>query len=133
MENGAAFALLCDQIAATGARAVICGGALAELAQIVDGFLAEVEEVTRALLAIGDSEERLANASLYLDAVGHLVIAWIWLELMIASEDGADAFHDGKRTAGRFFIRRELPKIAPLLATLRSVDRTALDASLESF
>lgn len=133
MENGAAFALLRDQIAATAARAVICGGTLAELAQIVDGFLAEVEEVTRALLALGDSEERLANASLYLDAVGHLVIAWIWLELMIASEAGADAFHDGKRTAGRFFIRRELPKIAPLLATLRAVDRTALDASLESF
>ncbi|MDI9682774.1 acyl-CoA dehydrogenase C-terminal domain-containing protein, partial [Burkholderia cenocepacia] len=39
---------------------------------------ARLGDVTRQLSAIGDPQTRLANASVYLEAFGHLVVAWLW-------------------------------------------------------
>ncbi len=36
--------------------------------------------MTATLYGAGDMNKTLANASLYLEAVGHVVIAWMWLE-----------------------------------------------------
>lgn len=41
---------------------------------------ARLEEVTRAVHAAGGSDLFLANASVYPEAFGHIVIAWMWLE-----------------------------------------------------
>ena len=37
-------------------------------------------EVTATLWAAGDAETTLANSTAYLEAAGHIVMAWIWLE-----------------------------------------------------
>jgi hypothetical protein len=85
--------------------------------------------VTDTLWARGadGAEEALANATTYLEAAGHIVVAWIWLEQLLAAQNGEGPFYDGKRAAGRFFYRYELPRTGPQLDLLARVDRTVLD------
>jgi hypothetical protein len=75
----------------------------------------------------GDIEAALANSVVYLEAFGHIVIAWMWLEQLHAAHGRTGDFYDGKRQAGRYFFRYELPKTAPQLDLLESLDRTTLD------
>ena len=75
----------------------------------------------------GDPEVTLANASLYLEAVGHVVVAWMWLEQRLVAAEQAGAFFDGKRQAARYFFAYELPRVHPQLDLLASLDRTTLD------
>jgi butyryl-CoA dehydrogenase len=70
----------------------------------------------------------LANATTYLEATGHVVVAWIWLEQLLAAEGKEGNFYDGKRAAARFFYRYELPRTGPQLDLLARLDRTTLDA-----
>ena len=55
----------------------------------------------------------LADATAYLEATGHLVVAWLWLEQWLVADGKESAFYDGKRAATRYFFARELPKIGP--------------------
>jgi alkylation response protein AidB-like acyl-CoA dehydrogenase len=92
-----------------------------------------VNEVTRCLWGARNVEVTLANASAYLDAVGHVVLAWIWLEQAVTAYGKAGDFYDGKRHAARFFYRHELPKVGPQLDLLETLDRTLLDMRTEWF
>jgi len=83
--------------------------------------------VTRTLWSAGDVERTLANATVYLEAVGHVVVAWVWLEQLLAADGKEGDFYDGKRQAGRYFFRWELPKVGPQLDLLESLDPTTLD------
>ncbi len=75
----------------------------------------------------GEPARALANASVYLEAFGHAVVAWIWLEQACAAHGKSGAFYDGKRQAARYFFRYELPRIGPQLDLLASLDATTLD------
>ncbi|MYN25224.1 acyl-CoA dehydrogenase [Duganella levis] len=90
-----------------------------------------VEEVTQKLYAVGDLNKTLANASIYLEAVGHVVVAWIWLQqalLAAASLASGDTdFYRGKLQACLYFFQWELPKVGPQLELLASIDTTTLD------
>jgi len=99
---------------------------LAKLAQQLTAALTRIEAVTRTLHGAGDIGLTLANASAYLEAVGHAVLAWIWLEQMLAAHGKSGDFYDGKRQAGRFFFRWELPRIYPQLDLLESLDNTTI-------
>jgi len=107
------------------------GAELLSHADALDQAWQAVEQVTQKLYAVGDMNKTLANASIYLEAVGHVVVAWIWLQqaLLAASAlDGADHdFYRGKLQACRYFFRWELPKVAPQLELLASIDTTTLD------
>ncbi len=81
---------------------------------------------TAALGALGEPAAMLADATLFLEAAGHLVVAWLWLEQWNAAVGKDGAFYDGKRAATRYFFARELPKIAPMLAALRAADGLTL-------
>jgi hypothetical protein len=81
----------------------------------------------------GDPELALANATVYLEATGHVVVAWLWLEQMLAAGDGAGDFYEGKRAAARWFFHFELPKTGPQWELLASLDRTTLDTSPDWF
>ena len=72
-------------------------------------------------------EAALANSSAYLEAFGHVVLAWIWLEQAVAADAGSEDFHRGKRAAARYFYHWELPRTAPLFDLLDGMDRTTLD------
>jgi hypothetical protein len=122
MNGGAGLALLASTIGETISRA----GDQAKAGQL-RAMLDRVVEVTGTLWSTGDPEVALANSSIYLEAVGHVVIAWIWLEQLLAARPGEGDFYDGKRQAARYFFRYELPKVAPQLDLLASLDRTTLD------
>jgi butyryl-CoA dehydrogenase len=133
MADGAGLRLLTGTIGATVEKARAAGGEAGEHAERLDAVVRRVGEVTAALWAGGDPEVALANASVYLEAVGHVVVAWLWLEQLLAAGGKAGEFYDGKRAAARFFFRYELPRTGPQLDLLGSLDRTTLDMHDEWF
>lgn len=122
--GGAGLTALSQRINATVAAAP--AGEAAELAARLDAAWQRLLEVTAGLLAADDTEGALANSALYLEAFGHIVIAWIWLEQYLATFARDGDFYEGKRQAAVFFFRYELPKTAAQLDLLESIDRTTL-------
>ncbi|MEX5718734.1 acyl-CoA dehydrogenase [Geodermatophilus maliterrae] len=125
VHGGAGLALLAATIGATTARA--SGTPFADLAADVDAAVGRLVQVTATLWGTGDPAVALANASSYLEAAGHTVVAWLWLEQALATRDETSDFHEGKRAAARYFQRWELPKVHTWLDLLESLDRTVLD------
>ncbi|NMN97989.1 acyl-CoA dehydrogenase [Antrihabitans stalactiti] len=122
-QGGASVAALGELIGATVARA----GEGSELAAQLDSAWQRLVSVTGAMFASGDIEAAMANSSIYLEAFGHIVIAWIWLEQLLATEGRDGDFYDGKRQAAQYFFAYELPRVGPQLDLLESLDRTTLD------
>jgi hypothetical protein len=65
-------------------------------------------------LGTGEPEEALANAVPYLQAFGHTVLAWLWLDVALAG-GRRGRLRRGKRAAARYFFAYELPKISAWL------------------
>jgi len=127
IQGGAGLRLLLTTLRATAARGSAAGGELACWGAALAAACSRVEETTQLLWAAGDVEATLANASTYLEAVGHVVLAWVWLEQALVAGDRTGAFYDGKRAAARYFYAHELPRTGPQLDLLARVDRTTLD------
>lgn len=123
--GGAALRLLIEAIGASAERARAAGGDLAAYGAQLDAAAARVAQVTATLWAGGDPEVALANASVYLEAAGHVVVAWMWLEQVLAAEGRPGDFYEGKRAAARYFFRHELPTNGPRFDLLESLDTTA--------
>ncbi|MFC4068147.1 acyl-CoA dehydrogenase [Actinoplanes subglobosus] len=117
-KGGAGLGLLLDRIRATAARTPELGVPVTEAAD-------RLAATTAKLWA--DPSTALVNATAYLDAAGHLVIAWLWLEQLLAAEGKEGAFYDGKRLAARYFVTHELPRIGPMLDLLDSGDTLLRD------
>jgi butyryl-CoA dehydrogenase len=127
MSGGRALAALGTRIGAAIARGRATGDAdLCAWAAALEAAVARSVAVTRSLYACGDAERMLANATVYLEAFGHVVVAWIWLEQATAVHGRRGDFYDGKRQACRYFFRWELPRTAPQFALLESLDETTL-------
>ncbi|WP_308123649.1 acyl-CoA dehydrogenase [Modestobacter marinus] len=125
MQGGAGLTLLGETITATTRRAA--GTPWADLATTLEDLVQQLGAVTATLWSAGDPEQALANATVYLEAAGHVVVGWLWLEQALAAEGRDGDFYAGKRQAARFFQRWELPKVGPQLALLASRDRTVLE------
>ena len=129
MQNGAGFQALTSAIRAEIAAAE--GHELAsDLAQAVD----RLEAVTRDLAAVvmSDPARGLANATLYLDFTGHVIMGWMWLRIARAAADkaaksGETAFLQGKQQAARYFFARELTRTKGWAETLSANDQSAFD------
>ncbi len=134
MQEGALFKAISGEIARTIANAQTGSPELKDYAAQLDASWQRIAKVTQALYGAGDMNKTLANASLYLEAVGHAVVAWIWLEMALvatqklpaAQGDDSD-FYRGKLQACRFYFQWELPKVHPQLDLLASIDTTTLD------
>jgi alkylation response protein AidB-like acyl-CoA dehydrogenase len=129
MQGGAGLDLWVEVVSATLSRATNVGGECAELAASVQTYVDRIAAVTRSAWASGDAEAVLAQASGYLEAMGHTVIAWMWIEQWLAAAGRSGDLYDGKRQAARYFVRCELPRTAHLLDLVERLDRTALDTS----
>ena len=127
MRGGAGLSLLSATIGDTVDRALKEGGTTASYATALSATVGRIIEVTQILWGAGEVAVSLANASVYLEAVGHAVVAWMWLEQLLAANGKEGDFYDGKRQAARYFFQWELPKTAPQLDLLASLDRTTLD------
>ena len=125
--GGASLAALGGAMAATIATATGAGGDAATLAAQLEASWQRLVAVTSGMFGSGDLETALANSVVYLEAFGHIVVAWIWLEQLLAANGLTGDFYDGKRQAARYFFRYELPKTGPQLDLLESLDRTTLE------
>lgn len=127
MRGGAGLAAVGAAIGDTVAQADALGGEIAEQAGQLDAAWQRIVTVTTAMFGSDDVEAAMANSVAYLEAFGHIVVAWVWLQQALAAHDRSGDFYDGKRQAARYFFRYELPKTGPQLDLLESLDRTTLD------
>ncbi len=125
--GGAGVAELGAAVAAAVSSARSAGGQAAGLADRLEGAWQRLTAVTQAMLGSGDLAAALANSVVYLEAFGHIVVAWMWLEQFVATDGRSGDFYEGKRQAARYFFRYELPRTAPQLDLLESLDRTTLE------
>jgi alkylation response protein AidB-like acyl-CoA dehydrogenase len=126
-QGGASLAELGKVMSATIAQATAAGGELTEPATALEAAWNRLTAVTAGMFASGDIAAALANSVIYLEAFGHIVIAWIWLEQLCAAHGKDGDFYDGKRQAAQYFFRYELPKTASQLDLLESLDHTTLE------
>ena len=131
--GGASMAALANAVEKTITSARATGGEPSELAAQLESAWQRLVGVTTAMFGSGDIEAAMANSVIYLETFGHIVVAWLWLEQVLAAHGHAGDFYDGKRQAARYFFRYELPKTAPQLDLLKSVDRTTLQMRDEWF
>ncbi len=136
MENGKGMQLLVSRTQASMARAG-SHAVLAEHAASLGQALAQVGAATRAAWSTGVPGEALANAVPYMQAFGHTVLAWIWLDVACAALE-VDPKADGIATRGRlgaaqFFFHYELPKIGAWLSVVESRDMTCASFPEEAF
>ena len=125
--NGASLSALGAAMAESVAAAETAGGEASDLAAQLDTSWQRLVEVTMSMFASGDVEAAMANSAAYLEAFGHIVIAWMWLEQFLATDGHGGDFYDGKRQAARYFFRYELPRTTPQLQLLEALDRTTLE------
>ncbi len=125
--NGAGMVAFNDAVANTVEAAQAVGGELASPAAQLDAVSRRLMAVTTAMFGSGDIEVALANSAIYLEVFGHIAIAWMWLEQLLAAHGHSGDFYDGKRHTAQFFFRYELPRTAPQLDLLESLDRTTLE------
>jgi butyryl-CoA dehydrogenase len=129
MNGGKGLQLLAGRIQQTIERA-LAQPELAEHATALAGALKHVGGATKAAWATGQPEAALANATPYLQAFGHTVLAWVWLDVALCAhtrlaEGGADtALLQGKLMACRYFMRYELPRVAAWLKVVETRDDT---------
>lgn len=133
--GGAAMALLGERIAHTVTRAQ-ASRSLQRHALTLEAAWSRIRMVTGALHAIDNSELQLANAAPYLEAFGHVVVGWLWLDQAVAvnalaSDVQASDFHRGKLAACDYFFGWEMPKVSAWLAVLDPVETTPLNTPVE--
>lgn len=124
MSDGAGLKLLVHRICVTAQAAPPAWKVEAHELRLAATQLADV---TAALWSDHDAETALANATVYLEAAGHIVVAWIWLSQALAAERGSETLHEGKRVAARYFFRYELPRVWPQLTLLESRSSLLID------
>jgi butyryl-CoA dehydrogenase len=130
MENGRGLQLLAERMLATAAKAEGRWGP--EAAALRDA-LQKVGQATQQAWDGAQPAQALANAVPYLQAFGHTVIAWIWLDVAASLEGNDSPAAQGRRAACRYFFRYELPKIGAWLNVVKSRDPTCADLPEEAF
>ncbi len=132
MKNGAALRALFKEIETTAKRAAEFE-ALSAYSNDLTAAMETVAATTQSLAQLADEPEKfLANAHLYLEMLGHVVLAWTWLrQALVASNATPDneserGFYDGKLQACRYFYRWELPRIDHWSQLLADADDTCL-------
>ena len=132
MEKGRGLQLLGERILATVAQAEHHAEWTAE-AHALREALAQIGQATQMAWDGATPAQALANAVPYLQAFGHTVIAWIWLDVAAGLGSDASASAQGRRAACRYFFRYELPKIGAWLNVVKSRDATCADLPEEAF
>lgn len=136
MEEGRGLELVARRIAGTVERAAAVP-ALAAHAATLDAAVQRVAAATRAAWSTGDPQEALANAVPYMQAFGHTVLAWTWLDVALRSlerdETSSKPATLGRLGAMRYFFHYELPKIGAWLGVVEGRDPTCTALPEDAF
>ncbi|NRB34628.1 MAG: acyl-CoA dehydrogenase [Rhodobacteraceae bacterium] len=135
MNNGAGLAALSSAI-----QSDLSGAEGTEFSGPLQDALADVARATQALVPqiLSDPERGLANATLYLDMFGHVVMGWMWLRIATAAQrlqtdHGSRPFLSGKLQAARYFYARELSRVPEWAHRLERNDSTAFEMKEDWF
>jgi alkylation response protein AidB-like acyl-CoA dehydrogenase len=142
MKQGAALKLLARELQ----RTIDAAREHATLQAHADALGATWRDLNGTLEALlpalaTDTDRALANANAFLEAFGHIVMAWTWLRQALVANaalpraNGAadQDFYRGKLHACQWFFRCELPRVASMLAPLRTLDDTTLSMAPQWF
>ena len=91
---------------------------------------------TIAVLRGAEQPRARKNATAFLPAFWHLVVAWIWLDLALEAvtvETGDPAFAAGKQRACRYYRECELPYPLVWLSLARSLSDAAAGMPVKTF
>ena len=136
MEDGRGLALLTQRMMASVTQAHSVPLLAPHAAALVTA-LQQVTQATQAAWSTGVPGEALANAVPYMQAFGHTVLAWIWLEVALTSlEKNATqsiAACAGRIRATAYFYHYELPKVQAWLNVVERRDMTCADMPEDAF
>ena len=135
MEGGRGLQLLASRINATIERALQVPE-LVPHANALSGALKKIGDTTKAAWATGNPAEALPNAVPYMQAFGHMVLAWMWLDVSLAackSATNSIATCAGIAKATTYFYHYELPKIDAWVAVVSMRDMTCAHMPEEAF
>ncbi|WP_038216468.1 acyl-CoA dehydrogenase [Xenophilus azovorans] len=135
MEEGRGLKLLGERIAAT-VDAALGVDELAPHAKALAGALTQIDRATKAAWATGNPAEALANAVPYMQAFGHTVIAWMWLQVALCAlktDPSKGAATLGRIGAMTYFFHYELPRIGAWLNVVESRDPVCAQLPEEAF
>jgi alkylation response protein AidB-like acyl-CoA dehydrogenase len=143
MNGGKALLVLAERISEAVTRAGQVDG-LALHANALAAALQKLGATTKAAWSTGVPDEALANATPYLQAFGHTVLAWIWLELALAAKAAqahgqwdqgplGSGFLQGKLACADYFFGFELPKIDAWLGVVSRRDMSCAQAQADWF
>ena len=136
MENGRALALLLVRIEATGHHAGLQPN-LAPYARDLAAAWEHIAAAAQAAWVTGNPTEALANAVPYMQAFGHGVLAWIWLDVALAAlkfdPHSTHMATTGTLAAARYFYHYELPKTSAWLRAVESRDMICANLPEEAF
>lgn len=133
MKGGKAAQLLMQEIGKTIAEAA-GHDELKPYASMLKTELGRIQEVFQTLMphaGSGDYERYLSDATLFLEQMGIVVVAWQWLkqgivarQAMLTKNPQGDelAFYEGKLHTMKFFFHYEVPKTLGLAARLKDTE-----------
>jgi alkylation response protein AidB-like acyl-CoA dehydrogenase len=136
MKQGAGYKLMAKSIGAT-AQAAMEFSELKPLGEALFAGLQTLNKVTLTLTSnmAAEPDKVLANASVYLDMFGRVLVSWIWLkQAMLAQKKLGSELHEddlnfyqGKLQTARYYIQWELPEIKAQAELLERLDTVAFD------
>ncbi len=133
LAGGQALQILQQRIDDTRS-AFAADGPWAAQAQALGQAWSQVQQAAQSAWQTGDARRALANAVPFMQAFGHTVVAWIWLDLVRVLRDAPQTPENaGRLAAAQYFFHYELPRTGPWLAVVRSQDMTCADLAPEAF
>ena len=134
MQGGALVQTFALEVAAT-VNAALSISDLKNYAESLQTVMARVFYTGACLQEDSDRERQLANASSFMEAFGHVVVSWIWLQQAMVAEralkgavdDSGANFYRGKLQACKYFFEWELPKISSMLAVFEPLSVACLE------
>ena len=132
MEEGRGVHLLGARMRETADKAMVYPDLAAD-AKALNTALQKVIAATQMAWSSGQPQEALANAVPYLQAFGHLVLAWIWLDVSASCRGAQTPAQTGRQAAAKYFFHYELPKIDAWLHVVSSRDMTCANLAEDAF
>ncbi|WP_242015606.1 acyl-CoA dehydrogenase [Robertkochia marina] len=140
MKNGEAACALYGQINATLARAEK-HAELEPYAQQLKGALDLNTEITTYLTGFakeGNYRRFLADATVFMEFFGTLVMGWLWLDMAVSSSEKMNStessfsedFYKSKVNTMKFFFKYEMTALPGLAETLKNGDMTTMENDL---
>ena len=132
MEEGRGVHLLGARMRKTADKAIVFADLAAD-AKALNTALQKVIAATQMAWSSGQPQEALANAVPYLQAFGHLVLAWIWLDVSASCRGTQTPAQTGRQAAAKYFYHYELPKIDAWLQVVSNRDMTCANLAEDAF